>query len=430
MTGRTHRNAPRYGARAVALVVALALSACGGSDGGGPLLNEPGSVASFSVGDPLRSPSGSFYVDASEGGFAQEVRLIGVRWGRLVDVYGLSGGEPVPMQLDFPIGGALASDGTDYELEENPVTGRTRLTILRDVDTQRDQFFQLLQQADLTLTQVFERSPTSSGGFSMVPRNSTVVLMFDDLLARSTVSARTVLVRTGVPPTVPYEARIFVDRNHGDLVDHDGDGVAEFHSTRVIIDTTVSEVESFETDPPLPVNNLGLPASIDVDDANLVVRVPTVTAPQLGQDVILQNPTGHPLSLTDNGPTDPSSPTADVVRAARAGGNAAITGDPSNGFLPDETPPQVIGFQPVSIDLEPEPVPGEPTDFVLPSVSFGSPFCAQRPVEGDVFRQEQVFAEVTVAGTAPQGGTIVDVPKRRKDLIRELWRRRRARERG
>lgn len=373
------------------------------------MLNQEGTVASFAPGDPLSSPSGSFLVDASEGGFRQEVHLVGVRWGRLVDVYGLSGGEPVAMQVDFPIGGSLVSDGSDYLLETNPITGRERLTILRDVNSQRDAFFLLLKQADLSLTQVFERPVTSSGSFSLVPRNSTVVLQFDDLLASSTISPETVLVRTGVPPTVPFEARVFLDRNHGDVVDHNGDGVAEFYPSRVIIDTTVSEVESFEADPPLPVNNLGLPASIDVDDANFVVRIPTRADSSVGQDVILLNPTGHPLTLIDNGPTEPSSPTADVVRAARSGGNAAITGDPANGFLPDATPPRVVGFQPVSIDIVPDPAGGDVTEFLLPSVTFGSAVCAQTPVAGDVLRQDDVFAEVTEAGAPPQGGTITDV---------------------
>ena len=86
-----------------------------------------------------------------------------------------------------------------------------------------------------------------------------------------------------------------------------GDGVAEFHTTRVILDTTVSSVEAGASNPPLPINNLGLPASINTSQANVGLRIPTHLDPSVGQTTLLMNLSGHGLSFSSNGSNDSST---------------------------------------------------------------------------------------------------------------------------
>jgi hypothetical protein len=74
-----------------------------------------------------------------------------------------------------------------------------------------------------------------------------------------TVNGSTVKIFSGYGngqgPDSVYEARILPDPNHGDLIG------GEFHSTRVIVDLTVSESEALGTN--LPVNSLGLPEAVN-----------------------------------------------------------------------------------------------------------------------------------------------------------------------
>ena len=72
----------------------------------------------------------------------------------------------------------------------------------------------------------------------------------------------------------PFDYRAIPDVNHGDLYDADGDDILEFHTTRAILDMTISAIESGQTNPPLPINNLGLPASINTSQANVGIRIP------------------------------------------------------------------------------------------------------------------------------------------------------------
>lgn len=401
-------------ALAATLAGALLLPACGGSSKQSPSggTSQPNSVVAFPPGDPNASPSGAFVADGNNAGVGQRVRIASLRWGRLVDVFALdSNAAPVEMQRDFVITPDLESDFQDYLRETNPVTGQETLTILRPVDTPagRLSFFELLRQAEAGLVPVFEQN-NGNAEFSMVPRNATIVVQFDDLIDENLVEPRTVRVRTGVPPTLPFEGRIMIDRNHGDVAQFGGH--MSFFSTRVLIDATVSELESFETNPPTPVNGVGLPGAVDVSQANVAVRVPTVQNPAVGQEIILRNPSGHPVASENNGLVDTTSPTLDVVRRMRSGGGTLTTADPYNGFLPDDDPPRVIGSQPVFISIAPDPSIGGETDFLLPRVEFASIFCAQTPSVGDVFRQQEVFAEVLEVPPPQQDGVLEDVKVR------------------
>jgi hypothetical protein len=181
--------------------------------------------------------------------------------------------------------------------------------------------------------------------------------------------------------------------------------VLEFHTTRVILDTTVSSVEALATNPPLPINNLGLPSSINQSQANAGVRIPTHVDASVGQTTILRNLAGNGLSFSNNGSTDPLVSTDDIVRAMRSGGGAAgASSDPNNGFLVDQIAPSIVGIQAVSLSTP----TGVPDDFVT-TVDYAINFCAVKLKVGDVLQQPGVFAEVTQANNNPSGGTVTDV---------------------
>jgi hypothetical protein len=388
------------------LLILGGLSACGG--GGGAAANKD---ATSTPGTPTQKPDGSWFLaDPNYGGNEQEPRILRQAHGRLVEAFGLDAfGARVLMLSDFVIDASLISDGQSYVLETNPVTSQYVLVILRDVTDSsnnggRDQFFDLLFQAEQNISPIYENDAEGAGIYSMVPRNAAIVIQFDDLIDPSTLNATTLRLHVGAPPVLPFEARVFVDPNHGDVANHDGQAGVEFYSTRVIIDTTVSELESFSMDPPLPVNGVGLPPAVDVNLANLEMRIPTEVNANVGQIDLLRNPSGHAITAKSNGPTDNSYGTNDVVRAARSGGQGEVTNDLYNGFMPDEVAPQLVGNTPVMIVAAPEQQQAFPELFRLPVVQFESVFCSQTPLPGDVLRQPGIYAEV-VNHPTPVSGT-------------------------
>lgn len=362
--------------------------------------NEPGEILDNPDG------SGQFVVDPNNGGLGQELRIIGQWWGRRVNIFDVTGA----LQFEgYVIGNDIATDNNDYVLERNPVTAEENLTILHVAGT--PEFLDAFRRVDQFLTPVFDNGLSGSGVFSMVPRNAAIVIQFDDLLDPELISDETILVRIGVPTVLPFESRILIDGNHGDLADFTGGSEDEFYTTRIIIDTTVTELESFATDPPLQVNGVGLPASVNVSLSNVVIRIPTKLDSLALQEIVLENPSGHRVATSNNGTVDFGSSTQDVVRAMRSGGNNSVTGDPSNGFLSDDTAPEVIGVQQVTIiSVQDDPVSADPFDFIIDEMLFASAFCAQAPSPGDVIRQPSLFAEVMqAAGGVTQDGFVFNL---------------------
>ncbi len=326
-------------ARLTQAALALLLAACGGgaAEGVGPL-GQPGS-------ELPRPGGGTFFLDDHRGGTRARLRLVEVLWGRLVDVHDVDEHgrvRPEPVFRDLVVREDVLSDGIDYRLETNPVTFRARLVVLRTKGAPgaEDGFEALLARATGPLSPVVPKGAAvvTPGPFSLVPRDATLVLRFDDLLDDSAERARDLpeLVRlvTGYPAARPFPARAFFDPNHG------GVSGGAFHSTRVLLDATVSEAEALDAPEPLAVNVVGLPASRLADGAaNCLLRLPTRVDFATGQFDVLRSLGGAPLADEDHGPLDTGAPTVDVVRAFRSGNE----GDLNQGYLFDFAPPRLVG---------------------------------------------------------------------------------------
>lgn len=375
----------------------------------GTILSDPAGTLN-GLGEPYQ-----FIGETNYGGEKAELRIDSVRWGRMVDVYTLlADGSEVLMQEDFVIDPGIVTGESTYRLSTSPVTGRTNLLIRRDATESLDAegvngFFTALIEAGQGLIPVFDNGATGAGFYTMVPRNATVVLVFDDLLDASTVNNSTIRSFVGVPSIVPFEMRVVPDRNYGDLVTSGEGGESSFHTTRVLLDTTISTAESFETNPPTPVNLVGLPGSVDLNSSNFQVRIPSELDTSIGQDELLRNVSGSRITVFDNGTFDGSTSTQDVVRAMRAGGKDTVTGDPYNGFLQDTTPPQVLGILGAAIGGVPFRPGADPASFRIPLLVFDSAFCAQTPVPGDVLEQTGLFLEVTGNPAPVSSGNVYDV---------------------
>jgi hypothetical protein len=389
-------DAERAFVLALAAVAAIELAACTPDSRG------PGFTQAGATGRLLKKPDGALYfVDPHLGGGSTHLRLAEVLWGRLVDVYQVDASGNVgtsPVLRDLVIDENVQTNATGVRLETNPITETTRLLVEGDLEP-------LLAQASARLAPILPQGGGSgSRPFSYSPRNACLVLRFDDLLddsARAEIDLQqTVQVLSGTPATLPAQPRLRFDPNHGGVVG------GKFHSTRVLVDLTVSAVESGEMTIPQPLQPLGLPASLPGNPApNAMLRIPTRASFAAGQFVLLHNLAGTPLSFLDNGPVDAGSPTQDVLRSWRTGND----GDPNNGFLLDFNAPQVIGGWPVTL-IGSRPDPGGAPGFdYLADARYPTP-CQTNPLPGDIFEIGSLLLEVTEAAVPPDvQGVVHDV---------------------
>jgi hypothetical protein len=399
-SGRSRARA----ASAALVALSLGLGVLGGCGSGTP----PLVLSGGSVGDVVNQPqdptiqSKHFVVDPSQGGLASSLSITQMYWGRLVDV---TDSNNDLQQKDMVIGENIQTDNVDFKLTTNPVTNVTTVQILHpylDPAPPGDPpggkaYNTAFQKLELGVMVIDPKgaTPMDLPPFTLVPRNAAVVLQLNDLLDATTITSSTVRTLTGNPPVVPFEPRILIDQNHGDLADVLGDGTLSFHTTRVIISTTVSTLDAAASNPPLPVNEAGLPASFTINSPNVLVRIPTQTDVFSGQTSLLANLTGHTVSFQGNGPNDSSSSTLDIVRSARSGNSS----DLHNGFLLDLDPPYVVGVEQVGLNAPnaSDGLPVDPTNFRL---AFATPSCmsAGNPLKvGDIVRQPVagVYAEIT-----------------------------------
>ena len=413
-----------HGARFGTLLL-VSVAACGG--GSAPEQQSGGQQAGSDFvegGRFLAKPDGSglFRLDDNFAGRAEEFRIVDMFFGRLVTVQDHDDSDPsAPVEAvqfrDFVIGQTITSDGLNYRLEANPVTQESTLTILarNDPDDSNDEFDRLLERAASSTNAIFGRAPDDVPPYPLIARNGALVVRFSDALDHASVDSSTIQLLVGNPPVEPFEARVLPDPNHGALVDIDG--VKQFRSTRVIVDTTVSPIESAAHEPPLAANTLGLPASPEQSQqANVLLRIPGRTHFGSGQFGRLENLARHGISVSDafNGPVDAGSPTLDVVRAMRSGSLA----DESNGFLVDLRPPQVLGEQAVRVVsawMDPAVGSDGRFDFVA-SLVYESAACAMRLSEGDILRTAGgFFAVIGDSGDAANSAIHVRVRSLQSD---------------
>ena len=258
--------------------------------------------------------------------------LENVEWGRLVDVFDVTG---ALVETDVVIRESLQNQLGDYELGINPLTQSENLTILRNVGT--PEFDSLLQSAQTGRAAVATRGLDGQPPFSLVARNGALRLEFSEYVDPISVNRQNLQVQVGNPPLTSQEVRYIV-RN--DQVGADGKpkGV-------VIIDPTISQIDQQTLG--IPQNGVGFPASFNSKDPNIVLRIPTTVDPAFGQNTVLTNLSGNrSLEVRPSDPTELSPSLHEiVVRAFRTGNDK----DPYNGFLLDQRRPDLLTSQAVQI---------------------------------------------------------------------------------
>lgn len=380
--GVAHFDPRRWlpGLLAFAAVPGLSCSGGGGSD---PGITTP-------VGVLVAKPGGGYFLaDSHRRGSATRIRLLEIGWGRLVDVHDVDAQgrtNPVPVLRDIVINENVLGDGVDSLLETNPITHDSRLVVLRPrdaPDTGTGTFTSIVRRSTASLAAVLPKKDdgTATLPISLVARNATFVLRFDDLLedgpeAREALR-ETVRLTSGYPPIVPQPARIVFDPSHGGVVD------GAFHSTRVLIDCSVSERDSLDMPFLVPVNAAGLPASSSLSaQPNGSIHLPTRIDPLAGRFVRLTNLAGRWLET--GAPSDPA--TGDIVRAFRSGNPA----DSNAGFLLDLLQPSIISDWELALtEAADDPVGPLGHAFVV-DLSFQTP-CRSAPRVGDTL---ELFGEL------------------------------------
>jgi len=260
------------------------------------------------------------------------------QWGRLVDVLDVDG---VLVEEDVIIREALQSDGLDFRLQLNPITGRETLTVLHQVGT--GSFTTAYTGATTGLGSLQAKAFDEPPPFTKVARNGAIQLTFSEYVSAFTVDRQTIQVLVAGPNNQfqSLEVRYIVKEGVGP--DGKPRGI-------VILDPTISQLDAEDLN--VPANGIGLPASTDQILANLKIRIPTKVNPFINQTLILTNAQGsrtidvkrsgdgqtilEPFEYAGNDPV--------VVRAFRSGNSD----DTFNGFMTDNSRPSLIVTQDVT----------------------------------------------------------------------------------
>ena len=345
--------------------------------------------------------------DAHAEGLASSLHLGTLSYGRLVDLYSLEEGqEPVLRLQDVVVGEQLGLEPGDFRLERDPLTACERLVITHPFESEayRSAFRDSgpLERLDAGLVRLEDAGELAGGALPALPRNAALVLQFDDLLDECSLEGDSVRLLTGVEGREPFEARVFLDAQHARR-DREGG----LHSTRIVIDTSVSELEALASERPLEPCPVGLPACESLDRPNLFLRLATRSAPGAG---VLRNRAGGALVAEGSGTIDRACSTRDVLRALRTGGPGSLTGDANMGFLADTSPPVVVGSQLVTVLDAPQPnAAGGPRDFILPRLSFLAGMCAMDVARGDLLVQPGFVSQVSSNAAPTLGGLAVNL---------------------
>jgi hypothetical protein len=322
----------------IAAVMSIAVVACGPPTIDG----DPGYGSGTGGSDSGGSGSGG----SGSGGSAFSdtgLKLADAKWGRLVDVFDADG---LLYDVDVVIREDVIADGTDYDFSLNPISQKEILTILHFLDSGTSDFEDALDMAISGLPTLKELGTESQGPFVKVPRNAAIRLEFTEHVAASTVNRQTVRVLAGsdVEGFDNLEVKYIVKEEFDDS----GNPVGI-----IIIDSTISEIDSSNSTSGLTVNGIGLPESSDTETPNLKIYIPSEVNIFANQTMVLRNKAlsqNFSLHLNESGDTiiephefisfDPVS-----VRAIRSGNSA----DDYNGFLKDVVLPKLISEQRVTV---------------------------------------------------------------------------------
>ncbi|MHC4824646.1 MAG: hypothetical protein ACYTEP_11615 [Planctomycetota bacterium] len=307
--------------------------------------------------------------------------LENMQWGRLVDVFDVSGDLVL---LDIVIRENIQSDGVLYDLSQNPISQKENLTILLDADS--PSFTTALSDARSGLASLQAKGFDDPGPFTKVARNGCIRLEFSEFLDPATVDRQTiqVLVGTTEESFASLEVRYVVKEGIGQ--DGQPKGV-------VILDPTVSQADSQALG--IPSNGIGFPESQDLVSPNIKIRIPTRVNPFINQTLLLTNLAGtETFDVTRNlggdsivephefAGLDPVS-----VRAVRSGNNL----DVFNGFLTDTAKPSLIVTQEATIATVTEAGLQRTLVYALDAVN-----CRDlSPKSGDVFEIGGALVQVT-----------------------------------
>ncbi|MDA0666634.1 MAG: hypothetical protein O3A95_01030 [Planctomycetota bacterium] len=262
-----------------------------------------------------------------------------MQWGRLVNVFDLSGDL---VQTDVVIRESVQSDGIRYTLSQNPITQVEILTVLLTQGTPA--FEEALADARSGLTSLQAKSFDSPGPFTKLARNGAIRLVFSEFLDPTSVDRQTiqVLVGSSEESLSSLEVRYVVKESVG----QNGEPVGV-----VILDPTISKIDSQQLG--IPENGIGFPESEDQVTPNIKLRIPTKLNPFINQTLLLTNKAKTQTfdvnrnaagdSITEPHEFAGLDPVA--VRAVRTGNNL----DAFNGFLSDTSKPSLIVTQPATI---------------------------------------------------------------------------------
>ncbi|KAA3608190.1 MAG: hypothetical protein DWQ01_14050 [Planctomycetota bacterium] len=309
------------------------------------------------------------------------LRLEKVEWGRLVNVADVNG---VLIEENVLIRQDLQPDGVSYDLETNSVTEEQTLVILHASTS--PQFNILLDAAQAGLDDVVTKGPSNAPPFTQIARNAAVRLCFSEQVDPDTVSADTIRVVVGDPPSLQFSIRYIVQNDAKNSLGY------------IILDPTISARQSAQAG--LPQNAVGFPASLDSIADNLMIRIPTEINTALGQPEVLRNlRRTRKITPSASDPLESDFGTIPVIVRSLRSGNES---DPSQGFLPDEDRPDLITVKDVvvdSVDASSGTGKGSTRDITY---HLDSTLCAGlEPKAGDVFEiADKVLTVTTVLSNA------------------------------
>ena len=321
--------------------------------------------------------SGGGGIPGNTVGTGSQFTLVKVEYGRFVDLFD-SAGQPSGVGVINP---TVVSDPVKFKVSKNPITGHDELKVLQHA-LGSSGFDQALAEASANLPITANKGPTDTLGFSLVPRNATVVLSFSKKVNPATVDRNTIKFFVGDPPVLPFTVGILA--------------VDPKDASRVFANPAIFDPESVALG--LTNNPTGFPPSANNTNATLKIDLPIAIKADIGQNQILLDEEGKALAPFDN-QQDPA--TKDLVRLFRTGGSF----DPNGGFLPDADPPKILGAQPITISSA-APSQGK----VKVDFTFDIAACGTLPLQaGDALVQGQNFGIVFQSLGGPTPSVLVDV---------------------